>query len=71
VQARLHRRIGTMCAIYGCAVSTKAEAIDSNSRTLRVDAFQRRLKLIGRTIFSPAIITLSIEPHPGAVLSKI
>src|SRR5882757_8191666 len=48
VQARLHRRIGTMCAIYGCPVEASAEPIDASSRTLRVTAFQRRFALIDR-----------------------
>ena len=46
VQARLQRRIGTMCAMYGCEVETNAEPIDANSRYLRVTAFQRRFALI-------------------------
>src|SRR5260370_27293883 len=67
VQARLHRRIGTMCAIYGCPVETSAEPIDASSRTLRVTAFQRRFALIGRlaiaVVEAEGIVTLKyIEP---------
>src|SRR5260370_1408346 len=67
VQARLHRRIGTICAIYGCPVETTAEPMDANSRTLRVTAFQRRFALIGRlpvvVIEAEDIVTLKyIEP---------
>src|ERR1019366_6330079 len=40
--------MGTMCAIYGCPVEASAEAIDPNSRNLRVTAFLRRCKVIGR-----------------------
>jgi hypothetical protein len=61
-----------MCAMYGCAVSTSAEPIDSNSRSLRVAARQRRRIGMGRCIgtglrnveFSEAIIAPFIESHP-------
>ena len=68
VQARLHRRMGTMCAMYGCPVEASAEAIDPTSRTLRVTAFQRRCNGIGRreTEFSETISLTSLNHTPVA-----
>lgn len=48
VHERLHRRMGTICAMYGWPVEASALPIETSSRTLRVAAFQRRRALIWR-----------------------
>src|SRR5579884_3452366 len=49
--------MGTMCAMYGCAVSNSAQPIEASSRTLRVAAFQRRREGIGRRYSAAALLS--------------
>src|SRR6202000_2757590 len=56
VHARLQRRIGTICAIYGCPVEITAEPIEPSSRSLRVTALRRRLAVMGRRPVATAVV---------------
>src|SRR5215469_9562589 len=67
VHERLHRRMGTICAMYGWPVETSALPIEVSSRTLRVAAFQRRRALIWRlgvVVGTKDMVRFQyIEPH--------
>ena len=48
VHARLQRRMGTMCAMYGCDVLATALAIEPISRSFREAAIRRRRAVMRR-----------------------